>query len=185
MKPTSSQRSYTIATLLIAAFLAAQPARADEIKIRLPAPPGLPAPRIVLPAPPPMIWLPGLQVYVAHDSPHHIFYHDGHYYLFRDNVWYMGPGFAGPWLIVKVRQVPPGLHGFRGERWEEYEHEADRRYRDWHDDDEHHPFYAGRERGRGERAYWKGEEHDRGWHGRGQDMREQHGRGRGRDKDDD
>lgn len=173
---SSHERSYAIATLLTAAFLATQPLRADEIKIRLPAPP---VPKIVLPAPPPMIWLPGPQVYVAHESPHPIFFHGGQYYLFHQDVWFIGPAYAGPWTVIKVRQVPPGLRKFRGERWGEYQREATQRFREGRDNG-HHPFYAGRP---GERARWKGDDHDRGRDGyKGhKEKKEKHGRGRDKD----
>jgi len=189
MKPIALARS-TLAALLLATMLLPG-LRADEVKIKIPLPP---APRIVLPAPPPMIWLPQLRVYVAHDTPHSIFFHDGHYYLFHQNVWYLGPGYAGPWTVINVRQVPPGLHTFRGERWEEYERDADRRYRNWHDDDAHYPFYARREaHERHERAYWHERREDRGDHDRGRrdergdrrdhDQGRSEHRGRGRDDD--
>jgi hypothetical protein len=174
MKATSLARSTLTAILFATTLLPASVLLADEIKIRVPAPP---APRIVLPAAPPMIWLPGLQVYVAHDTPHNIFFHEGHYYLFHQNVWYLGPGYAGPWTAVTVKQVPPGLRKYRSEYWNEYEREADHRYRNWRDDEAHHPFYAQREAHElHERAYW----HEREARDRGR--REEH-RGRGRNDD--
>jgi hypothetical protein len=170
MKHTT-ERSYVIATLLTAALLAAQPLGADEVKIRIPAPP---VPKIVLPAPPPMIWLPVPQVYVAHDSPHHIFFHGGHYYLFHHDLWYMGSAHAGPWTRIKVKQLPPGLHKYRGGHWREYQREAAQRFREDRDA-EHRPFYAGRPH---EHAHWKDDEHDRGRHGgrEKKEKKEKHGR---------
>jgi len=187
MIPKSFVRSCFTAILLAMTLLPASALLTDEIKIKIPLPP---APRIVLPAPPPMVWLPQLQVYVAHDTPHNIFFHDGHYYLFHQNVWYLGPGYAGPWTTVRVREVPPGLRNFHGEHWEEYERDADHRYRNWHDDDAHYPFYARREaHERHERAYWhEREDHDRGRHDERRDRRDRdHDRGehRGRDRGDD
>jgi hypothetical protein len=187
MKAVSLARSVLTAILLATTLLPAPALLADGLKIRIPVPP---VPKIVLPAPPPMIWLPSLQVYVAHDTPHNIFFHDGHYYLFHQSAWYLGPGYAGPWTAVKVREVPPGLRNFHGERWDEYEHEADRRYRGWHDDDDHHPFYARRDaHERHERAYWHAQEdHDRGNRDEHRDRRnhdQDRGKHRGRGRDDD
>lgn len=194
------EHSCRIATLFIALFLAAQPALAGDDKIKIPTPPLFPKivlkapPKIVLPAPPPMVWLPGPQVYVAHNSPHRIFFHDGRYYLFNEGIWYIGPGYAGPWAHAEPRQVPPGLHRFHGEEWDGYQHEADRRYREGRDDD-HYAFYARHDAGeRHERARWqddgrrdrgwRDDGRDRGWRGHDED-RGDRGRGRGRGRDDD
>jgi hypothetical protein len=177
-----------LATLLLAAMLPpAASVLAGEIKIKIPTPP---APRIVLPAPPPMIWLPQLQVYVAHDTPHNIFFHDGRYYLYHQNSWYLGPGYGGPWNPVMVKQVPPGLRTYHGDRWDDYEREADHRYRNWHGDNAHHPFYARRDAyGHRERAYWhKWDEHDRdrrAEHHDRSDYGHDRGKHRGRDRDND
>ena len=176
------------AALLLAAFLAAQPARSDEIKIKIPPPP---IPKIVLPAPPPMIWLPGISVYVAHESPYPIFAHEGRYYLRHEHGWYVGPGYNGPWSAVEERHVPPGLRGFHHERWREYQLEADRRFREDREE-HHHPFYAGRP---DERAYYD-KHHGHGYdrdrhepgherHHRDEDQDRHDGRHRGRgDRDD-
>lgn len=187
MNATSLARTTLTAIVLATTLLPASALLADEIKIRIPVPP---APRIVLPAPPPMIWLPGLQVYVAHDTPHNIFFHEGRYYLFHQNVWYFGPGYAGPWTAATIKQVPPGLRKYRGERWNDYEREADRRYRDWHDDEAHYPFYARRDAyERHERAYWhEREARDRGRRDEHSDRRDHdqdRGLHRGRGRDDD
>lgn len=188
MKSVSPSRFLLAAVLLAAMLLPATVLRADELKLKIPVPP---LPRIVLPAPPPMVWLPQLRVYVAHDTPHNIFFHDGHYYLYHQNAWYLGPGYAGPWTAVTVRQVPPGLRAYRGDHWDDYQRDADERFRHWHDDDAHYPFYARREaHEHHERAYWheSRDDHDRGhrdegrgWRDHGQDRGEH--RGRGRDDD--
>lgn len=173
---TTHERSYAIAILLTAAFLATQPLRADEIKIKLPAPP---VPKIVLPAPPPMIWLPDPQVYVAHDSPHHIFFHSGRYYLFHQDAWFIGPAYNGPWSVIKAKQLPPGLRNYRPDNWGHYQREAAQRFREGHDNG-HPPFHAGRPH---ERAHWKGDDHNRGRHGEKERMEKKEKHGRGRDKD--
>jgi len=168
-----------IATILFILFLAAGPTLAGDIHINIQAP----LPTIVLSAPTPMVWLPGLQVYVAHNSPHHLFHHEGHYYLRHQNAWYIGPGYSGPWTTAYEQQVPHGLRGYRDERWSEYQREATQNFRDGRDHGRA-PFYAGRESGHAhERAHWKDNDHDRGRHA-DKDRNEKRGHGRGRGNDD-
>lgn len=155
MKLRLSERSYVIVSFLTAAILGAQPVNADEVRIKLPAPP---VPKIVLPVPPPMIWLPVPQVYVAHATPHPIFFHAKHYYLHHHDVWYIGPGHGGPWTTIREKQLPPGLRKFHKNKWGDYQREADDRFR--HGKHDGHPaFYAGNPN---KRAYWKDDEHERG-----------------------
>jgi hypothetical protein len=161
-----------VALILGTGLLASLSLQADEIRVKLPAPP---LPPVLLPIPPPMIWLPIPKVYVAHDSPYPVFYHQGHYYFHYERVWYLGPGYNGPWTTIVIRQLPPGLRGFRQERWHEYQREADRRFREDRDDD-HYPFYAGHP---GERAHWKYRDRSHDREGKGN----RDGRGRGRDDD--
>lgn len=176
-------RFCVIAALLGALFLISGPVLADDNRIKIPLPPHPPLPKIVLPSPPPMVWLPGPKVYVAHDTPHQIFYHEGHYYLHHQDGWYIGPGYAGPWTTAMEKQVPPGLRRYRGEHWGEYQREAAHHFREGHDHD-HSPFYAGRESGHArERAHWKEDDHDRGRHA-DKDRNENRGQGRGRGHDD-
>lgn len=173
-------RFYVTAALLGVLLLASGPILADDNRIKLPAPPLPPLPKIVLPSPPPMVWLPTLQVYVAHNSPHQLFHHERQYYLHHQDVWYIGPGYAGPWTVVKHKQVPPGLRKHRGEHWGKYQREAAQHYREGRDHGRS-PFYAGREKGHPhERAHWKDSDHDRGRHA-GKEKTEKHGRGRGHD----
>jgi hypothetical protein len=169
---------YSIVALFAALILISGSILAGEI--RIPTPPLPPLPKIVFKAPPAMIWLPGPQVYVAHDSPYPIFHHAGHYYLNHEGSWYIGPGYDGPWTTAHHNQVPPGLRSYRGEHWEKYQHESSQRFREGRDHD-HVPFYAGRGNGHArERAHWKDNDHDRGRHN-GKESNERHGKGRGRD----
>jgi len=180
-------RCCTIAVLLGALFLISGPVLADDNRVKIPAPPMPPLPKIVLPSPPPMVWLPVPKVYVAHDTPHQIFHHEGHYYLRHQDVWYIGPGYNGPWAMAKEKQVPPGLRRYRGEHWGEYQREAAHHFREGRDDG-HASFYAGHgENHPRERAHWKDKDHDRGRHAekernenRGNEDRG-HGRGRNHD----
>ena len=181
----SNHRSYSVATLLVAAFLATTSVAAGDLKIKIPVPPLPPVPKIVLPAPPPMIWLPGPKVYVANDSPYEIFYRDGQYYFFHNNVWYVGHAYNGPWRQIHSHYVPSGLRHYRHENWGRYQNEAAQHFRDERYRHERYPFYAGRPH---ERAHWKDDRHDRGQH-RGyekqdrRDKKDKHDRGRGHDRD--
>jgi len=144
-------------------------------EIRIPLPPLPPLPKIVFTAPPAMVWLPGPQVYVAHDSPYPVFHHEGRYYLNHEGAWYFGPGYNGPWTSANNHQIPPGLRNYRREQWGEHQHEAEQRFREGRED-EHAPFYGHRH----ERAQWQDRDHDRGRHN-DRDDNEERGHGRGRD----
>lgn len=137
---------------------------ASDNQIRIPLPP---LPKIVLPAPPPMIWLPTPKIFVAHKSPYPIFFHSGQYYLHDQDNWYIGPGYAGPWNGVHSKKVPKNLRTFRKDNWGQYQSEAAQHFRS--DRHEREPFYARREaREQHQRAYWQEYEdrQDRGRHER-------------------
>lgn len=97
-------------------------------------------PVVVLPAPPPMVWLPGPHIYIAHGAPHRIFFNSDRYYLFHDNVWFVGPGYGGPWSRVKIKQLPPGLHKFKAKDWNDWQREAGRHAHTGHPG---HPNFVG------------------------------------------
>lgn len=162
------------AALLGTLILAPVPGITDDNQIRIPMPP---MPRIVLPSPPPMIWLPTPKVYVAHKSPYPIFFESGHYYLHQENSWYRGPGYGGPWTSIRHNRVPKKLRGFRQENWGQYQNEAEHNFRDRHDDrHDHAPFYARREAKEQHRpARWS--EHD------DQHGQDRHGRKDGHERD--
>lgn len=166
------RRRYFNVALFTTLILISGSILAGGAKVPLP-----PLPKIVLPAPPAMIWLPGLQVYVAHDSPYPIFHRDGRYYLNHGRAWYIGPGYNGPWAAANARQIPPGLRNYRRERWDDYQREAARRFREDRDHD-HTPFYGHRH----ERARWKEDDHGPGQRGDA-DNHEERGQGRDRGHD--
>lgn len=166
-----SLRKYrcVIAALVAVASYATQPLRADD-KFRAPMPP---MPRIVLPAPPPMIWLPTPKIHVAYDSPYPIFHHEQHYYLHHENVWYLGPSHNGPWQLIKGKQVPKNLRKFKKDKWSHYQRDAARHFRENREDRRHHHFYADRPH---ERASWNDyERRSRNDRGRRDERYEQRG----------
>ena len=156
--------------------LTCAPVHAGDNQIRIPLPP---MPKIVLPAPPPMIWLPVPKVYVAHESPYPIFFHSGRYYLHDHDSWYIGPGYAGPWTTVHHKKVPKNLRAFRKDNWGQYQSEAAHHFHS--DRYEREPFYARREaREQHRRADWReyDERHDHGKHERKEkkEKKEKHGK---------
>lgn len=158
-------------------FLVSNLGHASDNQIRIPLPP---LPKIVLPAPPPMIWLPTPKIYVAHQSPYPIFFHSGHYYLHDHDNWYIGPGYAGPWSHVHSKKVPKNLRKFRKENWGHYQSEAAHHFRS--ERHEYEPFYARREaREQHRRAHWQEHEerHDHGHrheHKEKKEKKEKHGK---------
>lgn len=167
MKKLTPHFRYLLA-LLSVMFLFSSLGHASDNQIRIPVPP---LPKIVLPAPPPMIWLPTPKIYVAHESPHPIFFHSGQYYLHDHDRWYIGPGYAGPWNHVHSKKIPKHLRNFRKEHWGKYQSEAAHHFRS--DRYEHEPFYAQREaREEHRRAHWQEYEERHHDHGHGHEHKE-------------
>jgi hypothetical protein len=145
------------------------------------APPPAPVERTIIiddvEEPPEFIYPSQLGFYVAVGIPYDMFFIGSTYYLFRDNVWYRGPHYRGPWRAVSYRSLPPGLRKHRFERIRHYRDKEYRHYR--HDRDR----YRGR-RFRPERE-WRERRHDRREmredRRRDRDERRGHGRGRGHD----
>jgi hypothetical protein len=51
-----------------------------------------------------------LSVYVVLGNPGHYF-HSGHYYRQKNGRWTVSPRVGGPWTVVEVVKLPPGLRG--------------------------------------------------------------------------
>ena len=115
--------------------------------------------QVVVPAPAPIISIdqdvefvyPGaLGFYVAVGVPYDLFYQDNAYFLFRDGRWYRAAGSRGPWIVVRHRDLPPGLRRHRMERIREY---RDAEYAIYRRDRDH---YRGRHFKR-DKDEWKAE----------------------------
>ena len=102
---------------------------AGDITIKLPRPP-LP---IFVPEPPLFLVPPNLGFHVSVDTPDDIFFVDQRYYVPKGAVWYVGPGYNGPWQTIKIDRLPPGL---RKHHHDEIRRERDREYRRYHDEGE-------------------------------------------------
>jgi hypothetical protein len=132
-------------------------AHAADVSVQI----NVPGPVIALPAPPHMVWLPSPHVYIAFGSPHQIFFDDDNYYLYDHDVWYIGPGYGGPWARTQVNRLPPGLRKHRHEHWDDYQRQAQPRYRA--DDDHNHRNFVGwKEKKEKQEKYNKPKHDDRG-----------------------
>jgi hypothetical protein len=131
-------------------------------------------PPLVLPAPPPVVVVPGTYVYAVPGVDATLLFYQGYWYRPYEGSWYVASSYNGPWGYIEFSRVPrvlierplsywrvpPGYHRipypeFRG-NWARWERE-----RHWHGDPEWRAGWHGRPEGRG------GEERG-GWHeGRG------------------
>jgi hypothetical protein len=91
---------------------------------------------INLPAPPPIVAVPGTPVMYAPSVDANYFAYGGQYYAFVGGAWYVSAAYGGPWAVVApefvprpilavpvryYRVVPPGWRGWRREappHWE-------------------------------------------------------------------
>jgi hypothetical protein len=64
---------------------------------------------IDLPAPPPLVPIPSTPVMYAPAVPANYFFHGGQYWVFAHGVWYVSPGYNGPWTVVAPAYVPPAI----------------------------------------------------------------------------
>lgn len=61
---------------------------------------------IDLPGPPSLVIIPRTPVAYAPAVPANIFFYGGHYYVFANRAWYVGPTYQGPWAVVAPEYVP-------------------------------------------------------------------------------
>jgi len=64
---------------------------------------------INLAAPPQLVVVPGVPVSYAPAVPGNYFFYGGQYYVFANGIWYVGPGYNGPWVGVAPQYVPRPL----------------------------------------------------------------------------
>ena len=57
-------------------------------------------------APPPLVAVPGLPVYQAPSVPDNYFVYQGSHYLFHGGTWYYSARYNGPWMALRIHQVP-------------------------------------------------------------------------------
>ena len=75
-----------------------------------------PPPVVVMAAPPTMLFLAEPGIFVAVGAPYDIFFFDARYYYFHAGYWFWGPGYNGPWILVQVHLLPPGLQKYKIEK---------------------------------------------------------------------
>jgi hypothetical protein len=68
-----------------------------------------PPPAYVVPAPPPVIVIPGTYVYYAPGLAVDILFYRGHWYRPHGGHWYTGRSYNGPWVYVPPARVPRPL----------------------------------------------------------------------------
>ena len=84
---------------------------------------------------------PGVQV--VPECREEVFFHDGWYWVRRDNYWYRSRNHRGGWVVVPGRQVPPRLVGlpppghYRNWKAEKAERRAEKRQERWEREREH------------------------------------------------
>jgi len=61
---------------------------------------------IQLPSPPALVVIPESPVYYAPRAPANVFFYGHQYWAFARSVWYVGPSWNGPWVVVEPAYVP-------------------------------------------------------------------------------
>lgn len=116
---------------LFALLLGTFPLTASATTIKIPVPP-VP---IIVPEPPLFLLLPGIGFRAAVDIDDDMFLIDDRYYVYRDNAWYFGPSYRGPWKTIHYKSLPPGLRKHKMKYLHEEREREHRRYRDDRDYD--------------------------------------------------
>jgi hypothetical protein len=71
----------------------------------------VPLPRLVIPAPPPMLVIPGTYVYYPPDIGVDIFFYRGRWYRPYEGRWFIASGYNGPWRGIGIERVPRPVIG--------------------------------------------------------------------------
>lgn len=58
---------------------------------------------------PRLVFVTGYGIYFAPDLDVDLYFDRGVWFYFYDNVWYKSSDYRGPWTVVPVKQLPPGL----------------------------------------------------------------------------
>jgi hypothetical protein len=86
---------------------------------------GLPIPQLVIPAPPPVVVIPGTYAYFAPDVEVDMFFYHGYWYRPHHGHWYRARGYNGPWNNIEGARVPRVLRHLPPD----YRHSAQRHER--------------------------------------------------------
>ena len=105
---------------------------------------------IDLPAAPGVMAVPGVPVSFAPSVPGNYFVYGGQSYVFSNGVWYVSPGYKGPWTVLAPVYVPRPLlavpvqyYHVRPVAWKQWRREAPPRWaghwgREWREREVHH-----------------------------------------------
>ena len=69
----------------------------------IPAPP---LPPLLIPAPPPVVLIPGTYAYFAPDADVELIFYGGYWYRPYRGGWYRASHYNGPWGFVNAKRVP-------------------------------------------------------------------------------
>jgi hypothetical protein len=86
---------------------------------------------INLPAPPPLVAIPQSPIAYAPNVDGNYFFYGRQYYVFVNGVWYVSPGYNGPWTALAPEYVPRpllavplGYYRRPPEAWRQWSREA-------------------------------------------------------------
>ncbi len=68
-----------------------------------------PLPPLVVPAPPPVILIPGTYAYFAPDVDAELIFYSGSWYRLYEGGWYRAKHYNGPWGVIGTKRVPRDL----------------------------------------------------------------------------
>jgi hypothetical protein len=92
----------TLVSLLILSSSALPPSAAGEVNVNV----AVPLPGLVIPAPPPLLVVPGTYVYYPPDVDVDIFFYHGYWYRPHGGRWYRAGHYNGPWRSIEMRRIP-------------------------------------------------------------------------------
>ncbi|GEM_PF-2360224 len=58
---------------------------------------------------PRLVFVTRYGIYFAPDLDVDLYFDRGVWFYFYDNIWYKSSDYRGPWTVVQVKQLPPGL----------------------------------------------------------------------------
>lgn len=116
----------------------------------------IPLPPLILPAPPPVVVIPGTYVYVVPDIDDDlVFFHDFWYRPYKGK-WYRATDYNGPWVIIHsvpppVLGLPPGFrHVPRGSERIPYGH-MKKNWKRWEKEEHWHENHKGGKKHKGKK----------------------------------
>lgn len=141
-----------IPLLVVCWMLGATPAWSGNVDVGININIGAPiSPPVIVPEPPLFLTPSHLGFQVAVGVPEDLFIIGGRFYLHKDNYWRVGPGYNGPWQVIRHDHLPPGL---RQHKLREIRSYREREYINYKKDKAHY-------RGRWYRPERQNHDHDR------------------------